>query len=135
MPPSGFRKKGVKGLLSFVKGVYLFVIDKYSDWDLSKQTDFEHMKNDFDELTSRSLDSMTLNLPKEAVEGLRIFLLDNFDYMFDLMKENLTENYGPKLEVKDIDNYLKGLESELRSFSLGSFSSIPEDKIPESIRN
>ena len=134
MPPCGFRQKGTNGLLLFVKGIYEYVLKKYSDLDLTDEAQFNQMKTEFEKLSLESLSGLNLRLSEEAIKGLQIFLLDNFQYMLDLMKLNLKESYGPKTEINDINNYLELMGEKIKSFTLGKTSSIPYEKIPAKIR-
>lgn len=107
MPPSGFNKKAINGLLEFVKGNYENTIKKYGKLNLSEKAQLGNAIIDMENNINNILINLKLELPEYAIKGLTIFIIENYaDLIKEIQEGKKDEGNAMQAEITDISNYL-----------------------------
>lgn len=119
MPPSGFSKKAINGLLKFVEAVYKTTENEFVK--SQKRVESEFIKEFILELkrkTNELSKNFGIEIEKEGIEGLEIFVSSCFE---DLLSEieNGSDKYGREvIDGKAMKKELKQLEDYLLKFRI-----------------
>ena len=114
MPPSGFSKQAINGLLTFVRATYENTLDRYRGRSLSER---EHLRESIGYLEGvvKSTVPLALNgtVSREGVEGLAVFVSTNYvDLIAEITQGKKKEGEAIQVELDNIGKYLAQFKLE-----------------------
>lgn len=108
MPPSGFSKEAIGGLLVFVRSAYENTLERYKEQNLREREVLEGAVGYLDGIVRTSTPLATNGtVSKDGIAGLAKFVTTNFrDLVAEIDVGKKTEGEAMKAEIDDIGRYL-----------------------------
>ncbi|NQZ85157.1 MAG: hypothetical protein HRU03_05555 [Nanoarchaeales archaeon] len=120
MPPSGFNKCAINGLLEFVKANYESVADKYSHESMSERDFLNKISYELEKNVRLKISENFENTDKmkKGIDGLAIFISECFRDLAKEIDDGKDKYNRPVIDGKAIDKELNQIGDYLDKFRI-----------------